>query len=169
MALYRGLAMHLPRSQGGFGNAYRAVRAFFARMALDKCGKNVNIEHGAQFGFDTSIGDNSGIGINAILSPGITIGNDVMMGPYCMMFTSNHAIGDLATPMRKQGHAERKPIVIGNDIWIGARVTILPGVHVGDGSVIGAGAVVTKDVEPYSIVAGNPAKKIGSRLTEKKE
>ena len=169
MALYRGLAMHLPRSQGGFGNAYRAVRAFFARMALDKCGKNVNIEHGAQFGFDTSIGDNSGIGINAILSPGITIGNDVMMGPYCMMCTSNHAIGDLTTPMRKQGHAERKPIVIGNDIWIGARVTILPGVHVGDGSVIGAGAVVTKDVEPYSIVAGNPAKKIGSRLTEKKE
>ena len=59
--------------------------------------------------------------------------------------------------------------MIGNDIWIGARVTILPGVHVGDGSVIGAGAVVTKDVEPYSIVAGNPAKKIGSRLTEKKE
>ena len=169
MALYRGLAMHLPRSQGGFGNAYRAVRAFFARMALDKCGKNVNIEHGAQFGFDTSIGDNSGIGINAILSPGITIGNDVMMGPYCMMFTSNHAIGDLIKPMWKQGHAERRPIVIGNDIWIGARVTILPGVHVGDGSVIGAGAVVTKDVEPYSIVAGNPAKKIGSRLTEKKE
>ena len=59
--------------------------------------------------------------------------------------------------------------MIGNDIWIGARVTILPGVHVGDGSIIGAGAVVTKDVEPYSIVAGNPAKKIGSRLTEKKE
>ena len=169
MTLYRGLAMHLPRSQGGLGSVCRAVRAFFACMALDKCGKNVNIEHGAQFGFDTSIGDNSGIGINAILSPGITIGNDVMMGPYCMMFTSNHAIGDLTTPMRKQGHAERKPIVIGNDIWIGARVTILPGVHVGDGSVIGAGAVVTKDVEPYSIVAGNPAKKIGSRLTEKKE
>ena len=166
MTLYRGLAMHLPRSQGGLGSVCRAVRAFFARMALDKCGKNVNIEHGAQFGFDTSIGDNSGIGINAILSPGITIGDDVMMGPYCMMFTSNHAIGDLTTPMWKQGHEERKPIVIGNDIWIGARVTILPGVHVGDGSVIGAGAVVTKDVEPYSIVAGNPAKKIGSRLAE---
>ena len=164
MALYRGLAMHLPRSQGGLGSVCRAVRAFFARMALDKCGKNVNIEHGAQFGFDTSIGDNSGIGINAILSPGITIGNDVMMGPYCMMFTSNHAIGDRTTPMWKQGHEERRPIVIVNDIWIGARVTILPGVHVGDGSVIGAGAVVTKDVEPYSIVAGNPARKIGSRL-----
>ncbi len=167
--LYKTIAVHLPRSDGKITFGSKALRAFCARLILDKCGKNVNIEHGAEFAYDTEIGDNSGIGINAILSSGVKIGNDVMMGPYCMMFTSNHAIGDLTTPMRKQGHAERKPIVIGNDIWIGARVTILPGVHVGDGSVIGAGAVVTKDVEPYSIVAGNPAKKIGSRLAEKKE
>ena len=54
-------------------------------------------------------------------------------------------------------------MIIGNDVWIGARVIILPGVNVGTGAIIGAGSVVTKDVLPNSIVAGNPAKSIGIR------
>jgi acetyltransferase-like isoleucine patch superfamily enzyme len=66
--------------------------------------------------------------------------------------------------MYKQGYSSNEPVIIGNDVWIGSRVTILPGVKIGDGAIIGASAVVTKDVEPYSIVAGNPAKKIGSRM-----
>ena len=83
-----------------------------------------------------------------------------------MFFTANHGIGDLSVPMWRQKSSAPKPIVIGNDVWIGARVIILGGVHVGDGSVIGAGSVVTRDVEPYSIVAGNPAKLIRKRTRQ---
>ena len=53
--------------------------------------------------------------------------------------------------------SEPKPVVIEDDVWIGGRVTILPGVHIATGSIIGAGSVVTKNVEPYTIVGGNPA------------
>ena len=65
--------------------------------------------------------------------------------------------------MIKQEYDRLQPINIGNDVWIGARCIFLPGVNVGDGSVIGTGSVVTHDVEPYSIVAGNPAKLIRMR------
>ena len=153
--------MPLSDSRMNFGS--KRLRAFCGKLILEHCGSNVNIEKGAQFSVAVSLGDNSGIGVNALISSYVTIGNDVMMGPECMIFTSNHGMDRLDIPMWKQKHADPKPVVIGNDVWIGARVTILPGVHIGDGSVIGAGSVVTKDVEAYSIVAGNPAKLIRKR------
>ena len=65
--------------------------------------------------------------------------------------------------MIDQGYEDYRPVVIGDDVWIGRRVIILPGVTVGGGSIIAAGAVVSKDVKPYSIVGGVPAKQIGNR------
>lgn len=162
-ALYHLLGKHMPYSDSRLSCGSKKVRALCGRLMLRHCGKNVNIERGANFSSDISLGDNSGIGINSELSGGITIGNDVMMGPYCMMYTSNHGMKRTDIPMWQQESEARRPIVIGNDVWIGSRVIILPGVHVGDGSVIGAGSVVTKDVEPYSIVAGNPARLIRKR------
>ena len=161
--LYHGLAKHLPLSDSRFNLGSKKLRAFCARLIIAECGKNVNIEHGARFASDLRLGDNSGVGVNALISPHVTIGRDVMMGPDCMFFTANHGMSDLTVPMWRQKSTEPKPIVIGDDVWIGARVSILGGVHVGSGSVIGAGSVVTKDVEPCSIVAGNPAKPIGKR------
>ena len=90
-------------------------------------------------------------------------GDNVMMGPECLLFTRNHRIGSTEIPINKQGYDGLQPIIIGNDVWIGARVIILPGVQISDGAVIGAGSVVTYNVDSYDVVAGNPAKLIRKR------
>lgn len=87
-----------------------------------------------------------------------------MMGTDVTIITRNHRFDRTDIPMMEQGFEEERPVYIGNDVWIGDRVLILPGVHIGDGSIIAAGAVVTKDVPPYSIVAGVPARKIRDRF-----
>lgn len=161
--IYNLIGKHMPLSDCRFHFGSKKVRAFCGKLILSHCGENVNIEKGAQFDSQVSLGDNSGIGVNAFISPYVTIGNDVMMGPDCMLFTSNHGFSSLDEPMWKQRSSEPKPIIIDNDVWIGARVIILPGVHVGTGCVIGAGSVVTHDVEPFSIIGGNPARLIRYR------
>ena len=161
--LYNLIGKHMPLSDSRFHFGSKKLRAFCGKLILEHCGENVNIEKGARFDARTSLGDNSGIGVNAFLSPCVTIGNDVMMGPDCVILTSNHGFEDLNAPMWKQPSSTTRPVVIEDDVWIGTRVIILPGVHVGTGSVIGAGSVVTHDVEPYSIVGGNPAKLIRYR------
>lgn len=86
-----------------------------------------------------------------------------MIGPYCFIYTSNHCTKRTDIPMFRQGDSVPRPVIISDDVWIGARVTILPGVHIGKGAIIGAGAVVTKDVPEYAVVGGNPAKIIKYR------
>lgn len=161
--VYLFIGKHMPVSDSKISLGSKKVRAFCGKLMLKKCGSNVNIEKGAHFSTEVSLGDNSGIGINAQIAPFVTIGNDVMMGPDCMIYTTNHGMDRLDIPMWKQKSSKPEPVVIGNDVWIGSRVIILSGVHIGDGSVIGAGSIVTKDVEPYSIVAGNPARLIRKR------
>lgn len=104
------------------------------------------------------IGNHSGIGEGSIISKYTRIGDNVMMGPQCYIYTRNHRHDNIDIPMIKQGVEDWKPVTIEDDVWIGSRVTILPGVHIGKGVIIGAGSVVTKDIPPYTIVAGNPAK-----------
>lgn len=98
----------------------------------------------------------------------IRIGNDVRIAPHVMIIGANHRFDDLSRPIAKQG-VERKSVVIEDDVWIGGRVNILAGVTVGRGSVVAAGAVVTHDVPPYSVVAGVPAKVIKTRKQEDAE
>ena len=162
-AIYNLLGKHLPLSDSKFSLGSKKIRAFCGRLILKECGVNVNIEKGAQFSSEVCLGDNSGIGINAQISSYVSIGKDVMMGPECMMYTSNHGMDRIDIPMWRQPFSEPEPIIIEDDVWIGSRVIILPGVCIGKGSVIGAGAVVTKSIEPYSIVGGNPAKLIRKR------
>jgi len=87
----------------------------------------------------------------------ITIGENVMIGPKTVIWGRDHGMELNGIPMKKQGHI-KKPIIINDDVWIGAGVTILKGVTVGSGAVIGAGSIVTKDVLSNAIVVGNPAK-----------
>lgn len=142
----------------------RRIRQFFTRLFVEKCGCDINIQKNARFSHTCVIGDNSGIGENCRFYGKVIIGNDVMIGPECMIFTTNHEYRDRNTIMRLQGPMTEKPVVIGNDVWIGARVIILPGVIVEEGAVIGAGSVVTKNVPAYSVVGGNPAVLLKSRV-----
>ena len=82
-------------------------------------------------------------------------GNDVMIGPNTLITTVNHPLSPMK---RRNAMAQAKPVIIGNDVWIGGNVTILPGVKIGNNVVIAAGAVVTKDVPSNSLVGGVPAK-----------
>lgn len=91
----------------------------------------------------------------------IVIGDNFVCGPGVFITSDNHGISRQQL-IREQPGTERD-VVIGADVWLGAYAIVLPGVAIGDGAVVAAGSVVTKDVEAYSIVAGVPAKKIGQR------
>lgn len=112
------------------------------------------------------IDNGSSININVLIDASqngsIIIGKNVMIGPNVVFRASNHNFKDLSTPMKLQDHSGGK-IVICNDVWIGANATIVPNVCIGKGSIIGAGAVVTKNIPEYSICVGVPAKVIKKR------
>lgn len=80
------------------------------------------------------------------------------MGPEVTILSQNHAFSDTTKPIIEQGSDPKKPVIIGDDVWIGTRVIILPGVTVGSHAIIASGAVVTKNVPEWAIVGGNPAK-----------
>ncbi|MFW9873827.1 MAG: acyltransferase [Candidatus Thorarchaeota archaeon] len=166
LILYYGFAAHLPKSNRPYSfRLSKPIRYALCKNLFKKCGENVNIEKGAYFGDGRNIciGDNSGLGVNCKIQQNVKIGNDVMMGEDVTILTSSHKFDDCSIPMRLQGFKPRKEVVIEDDVWIGDRVIILPGVKIGKGSVIGAGSVVTKHVFDYSIVGGVPAKLIKSR------
>lgn len=92
----------------------------------------------------------------------MVIGDNTLIGAYCYLVTNQHCFSDRKIPIRNQGYTS-EPLSIAEDVWIGAASTIMPGVTIQKGAVIGANSVVTKDVGPYEIWAGVPAKKIGDR------
>lgn len=161
--LYYIIAQHLPPSYSGLKIGQLQLRRFCGRLMLKSCGKKINIERHAYFSPNVSIGDCSGIGVNARIHGTCIIGSYVMMGEDCIIITRNHQHASSNIPMMQQGFEAERPVIIDDDVWIGDRVTILPGVHIGTGSIIAAGAVVTKSVPCYSIAAGVPAKVIKKR------
>ena len=163
MTLYRLFGKNLPP----YKRYAKRIRGAFVRHVLDNPPKHFTVEHKASFEYDLIIGENSGIGIRSVIPPMVKIGDNVMMGPDCHIFTAFHEYSRTDIPMIQQGYSERKPVVIGNDVWIGIRTIIMPGVHIGNGCIIGAGAVVTKDVPDYAVVGGVPAKVL--RFRNKKE
>lgn len=95
----------------------------------------------------------------------IHIGKDSLIGAYSYIISGNHRFSDRDTPVRLQGYTGA-PVTIGQDVWMGCRVVVLPGVTIGDGAVIAAGAVVNKNVPAYEVWGGVPAQKIGLRGAE---
>ena len=129
--------------------------------------KNVKLNYGVvlQPGYyEISIGENSLINHYSCLYGNVKIGSTVLVAPHVMFAGGYHKISRTDIPIISQGDDSKGPIVIGDDVWIGANSVILDGVIIGNGAVIGAGSVVTKNVEPYQIVFGNPAKLFKSRI-----
>ena len=135
------------------------VRALMSRLTASEIDESF-----AMFPpFHTDCGKNTMIGRRVFINAGcqfqdqggITIGDDVLIGPQTIIATLNHD----PDPGKRAGMIP-KPVKIGDKVWLGARVTICPGVTVGEGAIVGAGAVVTKDVPPRTVVAGVPARTI---------
>lgn len=121
--------------------------------------KLLSTSHFSKFGKGLKMGNNSAIGdFTHFGAPGgIVIGNDVIMGSYISFHSENHNFLDTSKLIREQG-VNSKGIVLGNNIWVGAKVTFLDGCQVGDNSVVAAGAVVNGIYPPNSIIGGVPAK-----------
>jgi maltose O-acetyltransferase len=103
------------------------------------------------------------MGNNCQLAANLIVGNDVMFASDVSVVGGDHKIDDIEGPIKNAGRDTLLTAEVGDGSWIGHRVIILHGVKIGKGSVVAAGAVVTKNVEDYAIVAGNPAKLIRFR------
>lgn len=106
---------------------------------------------------DVFIGDRTRIGLGNVLIGPVKVGNDVMFAQNVVLSGLNHSYEDLTLPISRQ-KVSINPIVIEDEVWIGANATITAGVTVGKHSVVAGGSVVVKDVPPYSVVAGNPGR-----------
>lgn len=162
---YYLFAQYLPKSTTPIGAPIRKFRYILARNMFRRCGKGVKLEDHVYFGDGNNkeIGNHSIIGSHVELYGTIKIGNCVMIAPHTIIITRNHNSSNLEVPMIFQGYTKEEKVVIEDDVWIGTRSIILKGIRIGKGSIIGAGSVVTKDVKPYSIVGGVPAKLIRMR------
>jgi len=151
--------------------SYTLRHAWLYRMLGVRLGEGTSVLMGCRFYFYRLLGRGAGglvIGRNSIVNRGcyfdmrggIRIGDNVSISPEVSMITSQHLVDDPGFGI------EDLSIVVGDRAWIGSRVTILPGVTIGEGAVVAAGAVVAKDVEPYAVVGGTPARKIRERTRE---
>lgn len=133
------------------------------RRILGKCGNKLLIEQPffCDYGYNIEVGDNFYANHNlVILDPAsVIIGDNVHIGPNCGIYTASHPV---EYEIRNKGFEYAEAITIGNNVWIGGNVTILPGVVIGDNVVIGAGSVVNKDIPSDCIAVGNPCKAIKS-------
>ena len=131
------------------------------RKILGKAGKNCVVEQPlfCTYGYNTTVGDNFFLNVNCKLmdSGKITIGNNVFIAPDVRIITEEHSFD---VKERAEGLEYTHPVTIGDNVWICTAATVLPGVNIGEGSIIGADSVVTKDVPPRCLAAGNPCRVI---------
>ncbi|HYC21564.1 MAG TPA: acyltransferase [Candidatus Bathyarchaeia archaeon] len=145
--------------------SYTARHFFYRKVMGIRIGRSSSVAMdcfltGFATGWSIRIGDNSAVNRRCYLDGrrGIEIGNNVNVSPEVYIVTFTH------DPQSPTFACKGGPVVIDDHAWIGARAILMPGVHVGEGAVVGAGAVVTHDVAPYSIVGGAPARPIGERV-----
>jgi acetyltransferase-like isoleucine patch superfamily enzyme len=142
------------------------LKSGFLRLLGGQVGKGVVYYPGVWISPPSgiSIGDEVDLALDVVItaSGGVEIGDRTLIGYRTQIISANHGIPDRPLRIIAASH-ERKPVVIGSDVWIGASCIILPGVTIGEGCVVGAGSVVTKDLPAWSIAVGNPARLIKTR------
>jgi len=138
------------------------LRRFLVENFVNKAGKGIRVKRNADISMFIEIGNYSELGTNSIIQSNTFIGDNVIMGPDVKIYTKNHKFESIEIPIQYQGHTDEK-VIIGNDVWLGANVVVLPGVSVGNHSIVAAGSVITKDVPDFAIVGGVPAKIIKFR------
>jgi maltose O-acetyltransferase len=164
MAFYYLVASHLPDLAFPGGRIFNALRCASLRGFLPKLGSQNEIDSRIYVGDGSDVQIGSRCQINrACRLNRVTIGDCAMIGPEVIVIGQLHEADDTTRPMIDQGKYELDPTTIEGDVWIGARAIIMPGVRIGTGAIIGAGAVVTRDVSAYSIVGGVPANVIRDR------
>lgn len=164
--LFKTLGNLLPQAHSRvrfLGKMGKNIRQQCGKLILAECGNNVNIYPKSSFSSKVHLGDNSDIGYKAQITGTCYIGKDVIMGPDVVIWTTNHQTDNLDIPIKYQGTTEEKPVTIKDGCWICNRVIILPGVTIGEGTIVGAGAVVSKDIPDYAVAVGNPAKVVKYR------
>ena len=159
LLVYYTFAKHLPTpplpgSKFGMWLRKQLSKRIFLQVPI-----HFKVHQGVDFGSGImiKIGENSSLNKGAWIGNDTVIGSNVMMGPNVSILSGSHNFDRNDIPMTEQGVPNRKAVTIGDDVWIGTRSIILPGVKIGNHSIIGAGSVVTKDVPEWAIVAGNPA------------
>ena len=134
-------------------------RESIIRRLFGKTGKSFLIEQPfyCDYGYNIEIGENFYSNVNCVILDGakVTFGDNVFVAPNCGFYTAGHA---LDAEQRIQGLEYAYPITIGNNVWIGAQVCVLPGVTIGDNTIIGAGSVVTKSIPANVLAVGNPCR-----------
>lgn len=134
-------------------------RLLILEQLLGSIGKNCLIEQRfhCDYGYNIHVGDNfyANIGCTILDGAEVRFGNNILIGPNVGIYTAGHPID---VEQRIAGLEYARPIAIGDNVWIGADCSILPGVTIGNNSIIGAGSVITKDVPPNVVAAGNPCK-----------
>lgn len=142
-------------------------RAFYRhKYGLKKISKTCLVSKGCNVSKDLEAKEYTYIGPNCIIYPKVKIGKYSMLANEVQIIGGDHVYNNPNLPIAFSGRETIKSTEIGDDCWIGARCTILVGVKIGDGAIVAAGSVVTKDIEPYTINAGVPSKKIRMRFTE---
>lgn len=160
--IYNLIAKQLPRTYMPYSLGSGHIRNLIVKNFIDKCGTNLKIQTNVLISPYVEIGNNVQINENVRIRSNVKIGDNVLIAPNVQLISINHEYKDVTIPIKDQGEIKGK-IDIADDVWIGTSAIILPDVKLARGAIIGAGAVVTKDVPEYAIVGGNPAQIIKYR------
>lgn len=163
LIVYYFVFYNLPHSR--YFNFFNTLRCWYLSnvMKVVLCARDTKVERRVYIGSGTvRIGYGCRINEDVFIQEAV-IGDKVMIAPNVAILSKTHKYADLDTAMVDQGETEPQPPTIESDVWIGRNAVVLPGVRIGKGSIVGACSLVTKDVPPYSVVGGVPARFIKSR------